>query len=132
MARLAGQFAGILRVECPAPHREALEEDLRGLKDLGLTVMIVHDPSDECDQRGTVELEITGLDEPGIVKRITNTLTGLGANVEDWHTSLESAPMAGHLLFCTQGKVRVPDDLSPAQLIKSLEAVGAGLTVDVR
>ena len=40
--------------------------------------------------------------------------------------------MAGHLLFCTRGKVRVPDNLSAAQLIESLEAVGAGLTVDVR
>ena len=52
--------------------------------------------------------------------------------MEDWHTSLESAPMAGHLLFCTRGKVRGPDDLTPAQLIESLEVVGAGLTVDVR
>ncbi len=132
MARLAGQFAGILRVECPTANREALEEDLRALKVLGLTVMIVHDPSEDIDHRATLELEITGLDEPGIVKRITNTLTSLGANVEEWHTSLESAPMAGHLLFCTRGKVRVPDNLSAAQLIESLEAVGAGLTVDVR
>ncbi|MGB0143550.1 MAG: glycine cleavage system protein R [Akkermansiaceae bacterium] len=132
MARLAGQFAGILRVECPTPNREGLEEDLHALKNLGLTVMIVHDPSEDADERGILDLEITGLDEPGIVKRITNTLTGMGANVEDWHTSLESAPMAGHLLFCTRGKVRVPDDLTPAQLIESLEVVGAGLTVDVR
>ena len=52
--------------------------------------------------------------------------------MEELQTSLESAPMAGHLLFCTRGKIRLPDNLSPAELIESLEKVGVDLTVDVQ
>lgn len=132
MARLAGQFAGILRVECPAENREALENDLRALGDHGLTVIIAHDASAMESSGKTLTIDITGHDEPGIVKRLATTLASLGVNVEELQTSLESAPMAGHLLFCTRGKVRLPDDLSPAEMIESLEKVGAGLTVDVQ
>ena len=38
MARLAGQFAGILRVECPAGETEALLKALAGLESQGIAV----------------------------------------------------------------------------------------------
>ncbi|MGD1977952.1 MAG: ACT domain-containing protein [Akkermansiaceae bacterium] len=132
MARMAGQFAGILRVECPEDQVAALEADLSGLGARGLTITIVHDSTESGDDGVSLNLDITGLDEPGIVKRIASTIAGLGANVEELHTSLESAPMAGHLLFCTKGKVSLPPDLDAGRLIEALESVGAGLTVDVR
>ncbi|MFT6862017.1 MAG: glycine cleavage system regulatory protein [Akkermansiaceae bacterium] len=132
MARLAGQFAGILRVACPAENREALEGALKALGERGLTVMIAHDRSSEESPGSTLTLDITGHDEPGILKRIAQTFASLGVNVEELHTFLESAPMAGHLLFCTRGKVRLPDTLSAAELIEALEKVGADLTVDVQ
>ena len=132
MARLAGQFAGILRVECPTANREALEKDLTSLVERGLTVTVAHDVSPAGGGGETLVIDITGHDEPGIVKRIASTLAGLGVNVEELETSLESAPMAGHLLFCTRGKVRLPDNLNPAELIEALEKVGADLTVDVQ
>ena len=40
MAHLAGQFAGILRVEVDADHAEALAAALRGLRDAGLESII--------------------------------------------------------------------------------------------
>lgn len=132
MSRMAGQFAGILRVECPSDRKEALEQDLATLGERGLTVMIAHDVSESQSTGETLMIDITGHDEPGIMKRIAATLTGLGVNVEELHTSLESAPMAGHLLFCTQGQVCLPDRLSSAELIEALEKVGADLTVDVQ
>ena len=131
MARLAGQFAGILRVECPAENRDALEGDLNALSNGGLTVMVGHDVSQEEGSGSTLVIEITGHDERGIVKRIAATFASLGVNVEELETSLESAPMAGHLLFCTVGKVRLPDHLSPSELIEAIEKVGVDLTVDV-
>lgn len=132
MARLAGQFAGVLRVECPAANRKALEEELQNLNEQGLSVSIVHDNSVGDPEGDLLEIDITGLDEPGIVKRIASTLADLGVNVEELHTSLESAPMAGHLLFRTRGRIRLPDDLEPPRFAEALEAVGAGLTVDVQ
>lgn len=132
MARLAGQFAGILKVECPADNCAALEKELSGLGGQGLTVAIAHDGSAGESSGETLNIDIAGHDEPGIVKRLASTLAGLGVNVEELQTSLESAPMSGHLLFLTRGKVRLPGDLSPAELVEALEKVGADLTVDVQ
>ncbi|YCM44329.1 ACT domain-containing protein [Verrucomicrobiaceae bacterium 227] len=131
MARLSGQFAGILRVECPAENRAALESDLTSLKTTGLSITVVHDECEEASAGPVVAIEITGHDEPGIVKRVASTFARLGVNVEELNTSLESAPMAGHLLFCTRGKVRLPDDLSSQEFIEALEKVGSDLTVDI-
>jgi len=132
MARLAGQFAGILRVECMISEQDALESELRTLNERGLTINIASDvPSSACEGDVSV-IDITGHDEPGIVKRVASTLASLGVNVEELETSLKSAPMAGHLLFCTRGKVRLPNDLSSAGLIEALEKLGADLTVDVQ
>lgn len=131
MARLSGQFAGILRVECPAENRSALELDLAALKTNGLLVTIAHDDSGAESTGSLVAIEITGHDEPGIVKRVASTFSRLGVNVEELNTSLESAPMAGHLLFCTRGKVRLPNDLPLQDLIVALENVGSDLTVDI-
>ena len=131
MARLSGQFAGILRVECPAGNRPALEADLAKLEANGLLITVARDDSEEASVGPVVAIEITGHDEPGIIKRVASTFRNLGVNVEELNTSLESAPMAGHLLFCTRGKVRLPDDLSMQDLIGALEDVGSDLTVDI-
>ncbi|MDB4438023.1 hypothetical protein N9195_00380 [bacterium] len=132
MARLAGQFAGILRVECPEENRAALESDLSAMGERGLAITVAGDADSEDSKGETLVLDITGLDEPGIVKRIASALAELGVNVEELQTSLESAPMAGHLLFCTRGTVSLPGGLHPAGLIEALEKVGAGLNVDVQ
>ena len=132
MARLAGQFAGILRVECPGENRDALESDLSALNERGLVISVARDLEAGGAERETLSLDITGLDEQGIVKRIACALAELQVNVEELQTSLESAPMAGHLLFCTRGKVSLPEGLHPSELIEALEKVGAGLNVDVQ
>lgn len=132
MARLAGQFAGILKVECPAGNCVALETELSKLGGQDLTVTVVHDESSAESSGNTLSIDITGHDEPGIVQRVASTLAGLGVNVEELQTSLESAPMAGHLLFLTRGKVSLPQELSPAELIEALEKIGSDLTVDVQ
>ncbi|MDA7519220.1 hypothetical protein N9124_00360 [bacterium] len=129
MAKLSGQFAGILRVECPAESAKALEAELAEFKNLHLT-LVPEDPTDAAEGK-VISLEIVGHDQPGIVKRIASTLSAHGANVEELETSLESAPMAGHLLFRTSGKVRLAPDSDAADLINALEELGPDLTVDL-
>src|SRR5271167_4617869 len=76
MARLAGQFAGIVLVEAP----EALLDDLRGLESQGLRITA---------QTGTqgasippaaprLALEVVGNDRPGIVRDIAKILAASG------------------------------------------------------
>ena len=131
MANLAGQFAGILRVECPSSEKESLVKDLEGLSQNGLHVQLAGGPADESSSAESVEIFITGHDEPGIVKTIASVLAEKNVNVEELNTSLESAAMSGHLLFCTRGKINLPEGLEVSELVDALEEVGSDLTVDV-
>jgi len=129
MAKLGGQFAGILHLECPPESAKALEAELAEFRDLNLTLAPAHESVSA--EGKAISLEIVGHDSPGIVKRIASTLSTNGANVEELETALESAPMAGHLLFRTSGKVRLAPGSDPAALTAALEELGPDLTVDL-
>lgn len=131
MANLSGQFAGILRVECPDSAKDSLVGDLENLSGQGIHVQVAGEPVSAGSSGESVVITITGHDEPGIVKTIASVLAGKNVNVEELETSLESAPMSGHPLFCTKGEVRLPEGLEIAELINALEEVGSDLTVDV-
>jgi glycine cleavage system regulatory protein len=129
MARLSGQFAGILRIECSPDSIDALKAELSQFNDLNLTV--IPEEAASAPVGKVISLEIVGHDQPGIVKRIASTLSAHGANVEELETSLESAPMAGHLLFRTRGSVRLSLEADSSALIDALEELGPDLTVDL-
>lgn len=128
MARLAGQFAGILRIDCPEANIEALMDSLRGME--GMTVQVQReDNPDAVPEREFLGFEIVGNDRPGIVRSIAAVLAKAGANVEDLHTTMESAPMAGHPLFRVCGRVSLPGELDVGSLIGAIENLGEDLAV---
>ena len=130
MANLPGQFAGIFRVECPASAKGSLVGDLERLAEQGIRVQVAGDPVRDNASGESVVIPIADHDA-GIVKTIASVLAAESVNVEELETSLESAPMSGHSLFCNKGEVRLPEGLEITDLIYSLEEVGSGLTVDV-
>ncbi|MGJ8696089.1 MAG: glycine cleavage system protein R [Verrucomicrobiaceae bacterium] len=129
MARLAGQFAGILHIDCPVTSAPALEADLAALDNLHLILVPLGDSDLPTGQ--VVKLEIVGHDQPGIIKRIASTIASHQGNVEELETFLESAPMAGHLLFRTCGTIRLADGQDSSLLVLALEELGPDLTVDI-
>ena len=131
MARLAGQFAGILRVECDELGIDALVEALEGLSSEGIAVQVKRELVVEGPKRVLLTLDVVGNDRPGIVKALSAAIAGAGANVEDLHTALESAPMSGQSLFHAKGVVSLPDNLSPGSLVESIESLGEDLAVSV-
>ena len=131
MARLAGQFAGILRVECPAGEADALLKALAGLESLGISVQAKREEGAAAPVRETLSLDIVGNDRPGIIRELSAAIVGAGANVEDLSTSLESAPMAGHPIFHAQGLVSLAPSGDPATLIAAIERLGPDLSVSI-
>lgn len=131
MARLAGQFAGILRVDCPADRAEALLADLSALAAQGLAVQARREEAPVESERSTLVLDVVGNDRPGIVRALAAAIAGAGGNVEDFHTSLESAPMAGHPIFHAKGTISLPAGADPAELIAAIEKLGTDLSVSV-
>src|SRR5918994_2405687 len=84
MARLGGKFAGILRAQVPADRLAPLEEAMRALARDDLKILVETDTlgAGPLTQR-ILELELVGLDRPGIVRDISGVLVTHGANVEE-------------------------------------------------
>lgn len=131
MAHLAGQFAGILRVECPEAQAEGLLKELAALESQGISVQARRQEAAPAAARETLEIDIVGNDRPGIIRELSAAIAGAGANVEELSTALESAPMSGHPIFHAEGLVSLPAGRDPADLIAAIEKLGADLAVSI-
>jgi len=133
MSHLAGKFAGILRAELPADRVAAATAALQQLEARGLKVIVeaaARAGARTPDQ--SMDLELMGLDRPGIVREISQLLAANGVNVEELVTNRSSAPMSGEMLFEARAHVRVPPATDVAQLRAELERVGSDLLVEVK
>lgn len=133
MAHLAGQFAGILRVEVDAAQAESLTQALASLAQAGLETVVHPDPAAAVpSNRPLVKLDLLGQDRPGIVRQISGVLAALGVNVEELNTECRAAAETGHPLFHAVADLRLPPDVSEEDLRIALENVAADLMVDVK
>lgn len=133
MARLAGQFTGILQVEVAPDHREALVQALGRMHEGGLQVSAsrlgTSSPEMLISQR--VTLELVGTDRPGIVQQISRVIAARGVNVEEIETTTESAAMSGEALFKARAILQVPSGTALEDLQTDLEEVSHDLMVDI-
>ena len=134
MARLAGEFAGIVEVRAPESTASLLAEALRELEGEGLSVQVAHSQSASgaaLAQPRILNLELVGDDRPGIVREISQVLTRRGVNVLELATHCESAPMSGEVLFRASTRLQVPGDVALEELAEELEKIAHGLMVDL-
>lgn len=131
MARLAGQFAGVLRVELPDAGVAALEAALRELEALGLRV-VVHGGTAAPEEGLEMELEAVGQDHPGIVRDISQVLVRHGVNIAELTTDRRSAPMAGGPLFVARARITVPAGVDAERLQRDLERIAHDLMVELK
>lgn len=132
MARLAGQFAGILQVSIDAGATDRLLAALRALEARGLAVTVR--PAGEggaAVATHSARLELTGHDRVGIVREVAAALAALGVNVEELESEVHSAPMSGDPLFLARAVLRVPTAHTLAEVRTRLEALGGELMVDL-
>ena len=132
MASLAGEFAGILRVEVDAAEAPALESALRSLEaDQGLAILVKSARDVEPPTGRLLTLELVGTDRPGIVREISQALAAKGVNVEELETECSSAPMTGETLFRARALLRLPRAAAEEDLLRSVESIAEDLMVDV-
>ena len=132
LAHLAGEFAGIVLIGIPEANIAGLAAALRELEPAGLRISI------EASSRPptppglkTVKLALVGAERPGIVRDITQALTGLGVNIEEFASGVERAPFSGDEMFHASAVLRTPDDLDNDKLQETLERLAAELMVDL-
>jgi glycine cleavage system regulatory protein len=129
MARLAGQFAGIVLVEAP----ESLLDDLRGLESQGLQVDVRSGApgiaATAAEPR--LMLEVVGNDRPGIVRDIAQIMAESAVNIEELTTSVTSGSFSGETLFKVTALLRAPNAAAVDTVRAGLEQLGNELMVDI-
>jgi glycine cleavage system regulatory protein len=131
LAHLGGEFAGILLVKVPESNIAGLTVALRDLEATGLRIAIERSTAETPRSHKTVTLELVGNERPGIVRDVTQALTQLRVNIEEFSSSIEGAPFSGAEMFRAVAQLRVPDDLTSDDLGKTLERLAAEMMVDL-
>ena len=131
MARLAGKFAGILRISVEAANADRLASGLRALTSDGLTIVVESSAEALAETFRTDRLELVGNDHPGIIRDISKVLAQHHVNIEELETGVSGAPMTGEQLFRAHVQLRLPAAVTTDWLRGRLEALAGELMVDV-
>jgi len=132
MTHMAGQFAGILRVDVPAESQTELRNALQGLSSYGIRVQFAEIGAEPASHWKPINMELVGNDRPGIVRDVTRLLTEQGVNVEQLVTNVEPAPMTSEPLFRANALLGLPLTLSLDKLQERLETLADDLMVELK
>ena len=131
MARLAGQFAGIVHLQVAVEREAELRLALQRLDAIGLRIDITRGSADVRPGR-SVMLDLVGQDRPGIVREVSRTLAARSVSIDELDTSFESGSFTGETLFRARARLHLADEASIEDLRASLEALANDLMVDLR
>lgn len=130
MARLAGKFAGLLRVSVDTANADALAARLTS--DVGgLKIVVQRSGDTPAHAFRTIHLDLLGHDRPGIVRTISRALAQHEVNIEELETETTSAPMSGDTLFRARATLQIPPTITLERLREVLEALAGELMVDL-
>ena len=134
MARLGGDFAGIVLITVEHQQADALTRDLRALADDTTTVTVKatrENPSAPPAESQLLEMTLTGADHEGIVHKVSAYLAQQGINVESLDTYVMPAPITASPLFHMNALIKLPAELTKNDLADNLHHIGDELGVDI-
>jgi len=131
MARLGGEFAGILRVSVPDDEAAALEAALGALGDAGIWVTIRRGQPQKPLRGRRVLLEMTGVDHPGIIHEVSAALASLEISIDELTTRVFAGSMSGEQMFDANADIILPPGLDETILRETLERIAEDLIVDI-
>ncbi|MFO7982468.1 MAG: ACT domain-containing protein [Desulfuromonadales bacterium] len=136
MTRLADEFTLILLLTCPdAETVEQLQKECRRLEmDKGISAfMRPVGERQETDQTPPADcsLQVEGMDQAGIVYRISQHLADKNVDIVDLKSSVKASPGSGTAIYLMDIDVQLPEGMTPDSLENSLSAVADELSVDI-
>lgn len=134
MARLGGDFAGIILLSIDETHAEKLKQALLALSDDETTVTVKTTeemPSTPSPEEQLFHLRLTGADHEGIVHTVSAYLANQGINVESMESHVVPAPMSASPLFHMTATIKVPRGVNLEQLRRNLDDIGDEEGVDI-
>lgn len=131
MAHLGGKFAGVLLVEVAEEQAAALEDALDRLEVSGLQVIVERSAPGEEARRRAMEIDLLGLDRPGLVHEVSTLLAAHGINVEELSTDRPAAAHSGDRMFHARIRVIIPEAVDVAAVHQGLERLAGDLMVEI-
>jgi glycine cleavage system transcriptional repressor len=134
LARLGGDFAGIVLVSVLPQQAHALTAALTALTHDEMTVTVKKASSSVQAVRPgytLCSLHLEGADHEGIVHDVTAYLSRQGINVEAMETTIVAAPMSATPLFQMEAQLAVPPSLTIDVLRDHLRSIGDQLGVGI-
>jgi glycine cleavage system regulatory protein/predicted RNase H-like nuclease len=132
MVHLAGKFAGVLCVEVADEQAAALEDALGRLEVSGLKVVVERSAPAEAARQHAVDIELLGLDRPGLVHEISTLLAAHRINVEELATDRTAAAHSGDRMFQAHIRVVIPEGVDVSAVRGDLERLAGDLMVEIR
>ena len=119
-------------MEIPCREQQAFTDELNGLAEQGLKVNVerIHAHSEQVARE--FQLEMVGLDRPGIIREITHLLAKCDINLEALESRIESASMSGETLFFATAVVHIPDSVDMTRLQDDFEELANELMVEIK
>jgi glycine cleavage system regulatory protein len=132
MSELAGQFAGIVKVQVKKENAAALRAALLALSAQQLSVVVAQEVSEpDGGNARQLRLAIVGNDRPGIMREVSHALAARAINVSEMNTSITSAPMSGDPLFEAVARIQTPQTLDLDELRAQLDTIADALSVNI-
>jgi len=132
LARLGGDFAGIVLVSVAPDKADVLTGALMALADEQMTVLVKPTrPAADVPGGDLYHLRLTGADHEGIVHKVAAYLASRGINVEAMETEVVPAPVTATPLFQMEAQIKAPQGLTLADLQVNLTRIGEELGADI-
>uniref|UniRef100_Q0HTE2 Glycine cleavage system transcriptional repressor n=1 Tax=Shewanella sp. (strain MR-7) TaxID=60481 RepID=Q0HTE2_SHESR len=127
LRHIDGIFAAILLLEVPSLKMDELIEALECIDGLTLTYSKT---SVALKPVKRLTYSLVSYDRPGLVLDISNRITALGINIEQFSSQFETAGHTGIALFRATIGLGLTDLVQEEQLVQSLYSLGDDLVLD--
>ena len=131
MARLGGEFAGIVRVEAPDTRIAALESGLAALAGDGLTITVKRGETDHESHGQAARISVMCQDHSGIVQAMSAALADHSVSITNLSTEVYAGSMSGERMFRAEVDVVLPVDLETGALSQALEDLAGDLMAEI-
>jgi glycine cleavage system transcriptional repressor len=137
MTLLADEFSSLLLVS--GPDKPDLEEQIskacrRLEREKGISAYLrpVSDKEEEhVEPFSTRTLKVEGLDQTGIVFKVSKYLAEKKVNIADLNSFISSAPESGTAIYSMDMKIQIPEGASMDAFSEGLDKIASDLNVDM-
>ena len=130
ISRLESQVVGIIKIEAPTEHVVQLKRQLLDFPDLDIQFPETTTPI-PASQNQHLLLNIESEDRLGLVNDISLALHNLGASINYIENKRMPVAGLGSVMFLAQFSIDIIDDLSPQQLLESIQQVDENMRVEL-